>query len=395
MTARSAVDGNCPGCGGGGGSAAFEAEIQVLCDPQQYCGTPTDGTGPGVTVDVALFGTFGVFPLGTLAAPDLATLAANIQAADPFGGVWTVVGTQICVTPTGGNGYTDLDLGNWSSASPDETVPLTGSGLVPFLQVCTIDTATGMVTVCNSFELDGTTPYVPSGSPELCTSGGGSGGSGLTAQVELLGDFQAPFADNVVTPFQRVKVLDTATGQVMSVADFDMAAAPYVTTGTPAPLDMSNEFGQSILCDSNGPFIALMRRNPTTGLLVATYRDLTGAFYTPSGTIRDCTSGGIPANVDGIQLANATETTVSNGGNIPDVVRTITVSVTRDTIGGGAPVQVDITMPFSGNTISLFAGNSRTFGNGDGAGLLRLESGASFTVSVPNGAEADVVWELP
>ena len=94
--------------------------------------------------------------------------------------------------------------------------------------------------------------------------------------------------------------------------------------------------------------------------------------------------------MDGEQVtaSASTITTVTGGGNVPDTVRTVTVSVTAGS--------VDVRMPASGRTIRITASNSRTWGNGDQATGLLLETGANrFQVAPVAGAdEYDVHWEV-
>lgn len=190
-----------------------DSEFQVLCDDQ--------GAGTIVT----FLRVYTVDDGGNITAADYA-----LDGTTPY----TVLGTVVICDTINDTEYVVL-------------CDVQGSGVTtPFLRVFVTDDAGTRTS--SDFQLDGSTPYVVTGTVDVCDG---------TNDVEIVTLCDVSGA-GVTTPFLRI--FTTNDDGTRSSADFQLdGTTPYVVTGTVDVCDGANDAEYLVLCDINGatttPFI--------------------------------------------------------------------------------------------------------------------------------------------
>lgn len=164
-----------------------------------------------------------------------------------------------------------------------------GGTIVPFVRIVTVDSG-GTVTTAD-FELDGVTPYVPSGTVGKCT-----GGSGDDSEIMCLCDNQG---GGVIVPFLRI-ITAPGDGGPLVIADFELdGVTPYVTSGTVEKCESEAPDDHEVLClcddQGGGTIVEFLRRLvvDAAGVVTLVDTELDGTTaYVVLGTVIKCSAGG-------------------------------------------------------------------------------------------------------
>lgn len=239
-----------------------------------------------------------------------------------------------------------------------------GGTIVEFLRHISVD-VNGVVGISDT-ELDGTTPYVPSGTVESCTSQ-----STLNNQAIVLLD------DNGATSTAFIRQIQIDSDGNVSIVDTELdGTTPYVPTGTVKVGDVPPTQQALVLLDDNGAtstaFIRHIRID-AEGTVSVTDTELDGTtVYAVTGTVK---AGDVPPTHAVVELYD------NNAGVLTEFLRHIridsegTVSVSDTELDGTTAYVVTgteqlktthttedstVTTTSTGGSSSTSAGNYRT-----------------------------------
>lgn len=203
---------------------------------------------------------------------------------DPNGVIVTTLDQTLSgapYTPTGTVGVCAV-----SQADAESVVLCDSASPTPnrFIRTYTY-TAAGTVAGFTDTTLAGA-PFTPTGAVGVCPVTGQT-----DAENQILCDSASPTPNRFLRSYTY-----SAAGAVTGFTDTTLAGAPFTPTGAvqvcPTTVQSDTDFVEEVLCDANGTaFIRLFRFNSATGVLISTTNTtLTGAAFTPVGTVGLCSS---------------------------------------------------------------------------------------------------------
>jgi len=159
----------------------------------------------------------------------------------------------------------------------------TGQIIARFIRRITFDQTTGAVISVQDLQLDGTTPYVVTGTVSQCDDA-------PDIAPKIMCDVD-PVTQAVIARFLRTYTYGP-TGAVIAVTDTQLdGTTPYTPTGyaTVCVESPAGAVQSQMLCDANGPFMRHYRFSADTGLLLtAQDTGLDGSAYVTSGVVTRC-----------------------------------------------------------------------------------------------------------
>lgn len=176
------------------------------------------------------------------------------------------------------------DLSNFAAVT---TFVTAADCTVSFLRHVTVDCDGTIISVVDT-EIDGITPYVPSGTVGDCTPT-----TDEPCDREILTRCLCDDTDGDGVPdttYTQVWAIDVCGGDTtpISLGTFDSEFVPYAPI---SPVDCGDDElhrAEFILCDSNGSFIRKYLQSDDGTVLATIDKTLAGADYVPVGTVHAC-----------------------------------------------------------------------------------------------------------
>ncbi|MFD3848181.1 hypothetical protein ACFWVB_20110 [Streptomyces microflavus] len=185
---------------------------------------------------------------------------------------------------------------------------------------------------------------------------GATGGAGVDSESFIL-------CDSAGTPNRFIRTYTYGpTGAVAGFTDTTLAGAPFVPTGAVGvcaqTVQADTDFVEEVLCDQNGTaFIRLFRFNSVTGVLVSTVNTtLAGAAFAPVGTVGICS--------DCCPQVLADDLCTNTGSGRATAIRNNAGTVTLiDSVTGATITNANIVACVDDDTVRVLTAQARTLTN--------------------------------